>query len=146
MSLWESFAATVTLLMVFARLRWKRSAHGAPNSQRYSRSWQRTEARRTLLEPDQLPTDETFHMSACDNCEVRMPVPLSRTSLERLPWRIVWICQACGHAQRAAVAPHILVTLAKLDRPGGMRMSAREVAAWKNATVAELNEAFSAEL
>ena len=146
MSLWESFVVTATLLTVFALLRWKRSEHGAPNSQRYSHYSQRTEARQTLLEPDQLPTEQTFHMSACRNCDARLPVPLSKTSLERMPWRIVWICQVCGHGNRAAVAPHILKTLVQLDRVGGMRMSAREVTRWREATVEELNEAFAEEL
>lgn len=126
MGWWESFVVTATLLTVFALLRSKPSAHDEPNSQRYSRFSRRTEARPTLLEPDQTDTRRTYHVSYCHHCRSRDAVPLAETALERRPWRITWTCGVCRNLAEARVPPGFIEELRSLDRAGGTRISLRE--------------------
>lgn len=126
MSLSEIFGWTATLLTVFALLRWKQSERAAHNFPRYSHSSRPTEARQTLIEPDRIETDRTFHVSVCQHCQIRASIPLSETALERRPWRIAWKCGECGNTALAAVPREMIKTLLYQDRPGGMRISVRE--------------------
>lgn len=146
MGWWESFAVTVTLLTVFARLRSKRSAPGEPNSQHYSRYSPPTEARQTLFDPDHLQTDRTYHISWCQFCNEKSAIPLSLTSLERRPWRVVWQCPNCSKTTSAAVPERFVDEFLDLDRAGGMRISIREIKAFDKASIEDLTRAVAVEL
>jgi hypothetical protein len=145
MGWWESFVVTVTLLTVFARLRSKRSAPDAPSSPRYSRSSRRTEARPTLLEPDQTDTYRVFHVSYCPHCSARDAIRLSETALERRPWRVTWRCVTCNNLAEAKVPAQLLRDLRRFDRVNGMRISLREYWSFV-AALDDLEEAFEDEL
>ena len=145
MGWWESFAVTVTLLTVFARLRSKRSAPDAPSSPRYSRSSRRTEARPTLLEPDRVDTGHVFHVSYCPHCGSRDAIPLAETALERRPWRVTWRCVVCKHLADAKGPPQLLKDLRAFDRAGGMRLSLREYFAFR-ADLEDVEDAVADEL
>ena len=99
-----------------------------------------------MLEPDRLETDRTFHVSYCSSCNQKAAIPLSDTSLERRPWRVVWRCPACEEMTAAAVPPQLVDDFLALDRAGGMRISVREAKEFDMATVDELNRAFTEEL
>ena len=145
MGWWESFAVTVTLLTVFARLRSKRSAPDAPSSRRYSPFSRRTEARPTLLEPDRVDTGHVFHVSYCPHCGSRDAIPLAETALERRPWRVTWRCVVCKNMADAKVPPQLLKELRAFDRAGGMRLSLREYFAFR-ADLEDVEDAVADEL
>lgn len=145
MSQSDIFGWIVTSLTVVALLLWKRYGRGARSFLPYSRFSRHTEARQSLIEPDRIETDRTFHVSNCQHCGQRDSVPLSQTALERNPWRITWRCYNCRKICLASVPPPILNTLRSQDRAGGMRISIRELRNF-TAQLDDLEEAVREEL
>jgi hypothetical protein len=86
------------------------------------------------------------HDGKCEHCGVQTVVPMSRTRLERRPWRIVWWCDVCGRQSRAKVAPELVPVLVSWDRAGGMGLSMREVADFVSADADEFARAVEEEL
>ena len=67
------------------------------------------------------------HNGVCQNCGCDIPVPMTRTRLERRPWRLVWWCQVCGSQQKVPCPPEVIALFAEWDRAGGTSLSMREV-------------------
>lgn len=86
------------------------------------------------------------HEATCRHCGVLVSVPMSRTRLERGPWRIVWRCHVCGRLSRTLCPTELVGLFAGWDRVGGMCLSMREVAALVKTDLDVLNRAVVDEL
>lgn len=86
------------------------------------------------------------HDGQCHNCGVQIPVPMSRTRLERRPWRMVWWCHVCGRLSRKTCSDELVSLLEDWDRPGGTVLSMREVADFVSVDLDGLNRAVLDEL
>ena len=140
----EIFAVAVMLRMVRSWRRSKRSAPGAHNSRRSSRFSQPTVQRPNSLAD--VDPSRVQHDGPCEHCGVRATVPLTRTRLERRPWRIVWWCAVCGQQARAHCPQELVPVFAAWDKAGGMGMSMREVADMVSVDLDVLNAAVEDEL
>jgi hypothetical protein len=86
------------------------------------------------------------HDSPCQSCGVQTPVPMSRTRLERRPWRLVWRCPVCGQQGKTACPPELVDTFTGWDRAGGTSLSMREVADMVGVDLDALNRAIEDEI
>jgi hypothetical protein len=68
----------------------------------------------------------TMHDSTCGTCKVKASIPLSRSRLEVRPWRLMWLCEVCGHLGRVLVPRELVPDLLRLERAGGLVVSQRE--------------------
>lgn len=93
-----------------------------------------------------LDPDRTLHDAPCLACGARLTVPLSRTRLERRPWRFVWWCEACGDLAQFPAPPDLIGPMRRLDRAGGAAISVREVRRFEGASAAEWEDAVREEL
>lgn len=141
---WEISVGFVTLLTVRRLLRWRRSGHDGRNSRHSSRSSQRIGLKSNLL-ADSDPS-RIAHDGRCEHCGAQVVVPMSRTRLERRPWRIVWWCQVCGRQSRAMVPSKLVPVFASWDKAGGMGLSMREVSDMVGVSLAEFERAVDEEL
>ena len=141
---WESFVVTVTLLTVFARLRWKPSAHDEPNSPPSSHSSPPTDQKLNLL-ADADPS-RIGHQSVCETCEYEDIIPMRVTRLERRPWRLVWRCQVCGNQSRAKCPPQLVPVFIEWDKAFGTTISLREVVEFTKSDLGEFEQAVEDEL
>ena len=144
MPLWESIVVLGIWLTVRRWLRWRRSVHGAPNSPHYRRSSQHIAQRSSLLanaDPERIA-----HNGVCRSCGSDVPVPMTRTRLERRPWRLVWRCEVCGSQQKVACPPEALGAFIAWDRAGGTSLSMREVADMAQTDLAEFERAMQEEI
>lgn len=144
MRLWESFVVTVTLLTVFALLRWKPSAPDARNSRPSSRSSPHTDPRRTLLA--EADPRRVGHDSVCEVCKSEVVVPMAQTRVERRPWRLVWRCSVCGAQSRARCPEELVPTFIAWDRAYGTSISMRELVEFMKTDLDGLSQAFEDEL
>ena len=71
---------------------------------------------------------------------------MSRTRLERRPWRLVWWCDVCGKQSRALCPPELVPVFVGWDKAGGTSLSMREVAELVQVDLDELNTAIEDEL
>jgi hypothetical protein len=71
---------------------------------------------------------------------------MSRTRVERRPWRLVWWCDVCGRQSRAKVPPELVPVFIGWDRAGGTTLSMREVSEMVQVDLDELNAAIEDEL
>lgn len=123
----------------------RRLERGVPSSPRSSLSSTRTGLRPTSS-VSTLDPDRTFHDAPCLLCRSREPVPLSKTRLERRPWRLVWTCVSCGDQATFPAPPDLIPEMRKLERPGGVAISLREARQFAAATAAEFDDALRDEL
>jgi hypothetical protein len=93
------------------------------------------------LEPDQV-----LHDAPCLNCGARLPVLLSRTRLEKRPWRLVWACLACERTAEFPAPPDLIRPMLDLQRAGGVAISAREAKAFAAVSADEFERAVRDEL
>lgn len=137
-------AACVTWLTVTVLLAWRPSVRGALSYLRSSRY-----SLPTVLNPNSLGDVDPArvqHDGKCENCGVQAAVPLSRTRLERAPWRIVWWCEVCGRQSRAICPDELVPVFVKWDRAGGMGLSMREVADMVGVSLDVVQQAIEDEL
>lgn len=73
-------------------------------------------------------------------------MPLSRTRLERRPWRLVWWCHVCGKQSRSSCPPELVPQFLEWDRVGGLAVSMREVAEMVGVSLDEVERAIADEL
>jgi hypothetical protein len=71
---------------------------------------------------------------------------MSRTRLERHPWRIVWWCAVCGRQSRAPCPAELVGLFSSWDKAGGTSLSMREVADLVRVDLDALNRAVEDEL
>ena len=71
---------------------------------------------------------------------------MTRTRLERRPWRLVWRCQVCGSQQRVPCPPEAIAVFVEWDRAGGTSLSMREVADMVYADLDEFERALRDEV
>jgi hypothetical protein len=144
MPLWETCVVLGIWLTVRRWRRLRRSGRGAPSSPPSRPLSQRIEQRRSwLAESD---PERVAHDSPCGSCGVQTPVPMTRTRLERRPWRLVWRCPVCNQQGRFACPPELVDVFAKWDRAGGTSLSMREVADMVRVDLDALNRAIEEEL
>ena len=93
-----------------------------------------------------LDPDRTFHDAPCLLCRSREPVPLSKTRLERRPWRLVWTCMSCGDEAHFPAPPDLIPEMRALERAGGVAISVREARAFSAMSAAEFETALRDEL
>ena len=86
------------------------------------------------------------HNGKCEHCHAETIVPMTRTRLERRPWRLVWWCSVCGRQSRALCPPELVDTFVAWDKAGGMSLSMREVAEFVGVDLDELHRAVEDEL
>lgn len=141
---WESIVIVGTLLMVIVWRRWRRSDHDVLSSPPFRPSSERTEQRRNLL-ADADP-ERIAHNNVCRNCGCAIPVSMTRTRLERRPWRLVWRCELCGSQQKVPCPPEVIETFIEWDRAGGTSLSMREVAEMVQVDLDALNRAIEDEI
>ena len=144
MPLWESIVVLGIWLMVKRWLRWRRSDPDALSSPLYRPSSERTGQRRNLL-ADADP-ERIAHNGVCRDCGCDIPVSMTRTRLERRPWRLVWRCQVCGSQQKVTCPPEVIETFIEWDRAGGTSLSMREVAEMVQTDLAEFERAVQDEI
>ena len=142
---WLEISVVVAIwLTVKGWLRSKRSGRAAPNSRRFSRSSQPT-----VRNPNSLADadpERIAHNGACEHCGVQAIVPLSRTRLERRPWRLVWWCSVCGQQARAICPPELVPMFLEWNRAGGLALSMREVAEMGKVSLEDIERAIEDEL
>ena len=141
---WESTVIVGILLMVIVWRRWRRSDHDAHSSPPFRPSSEHTEQRRNLL-ADADP-ERIAHNGVCRNCGCDIPVSMTRTRLERRPWRLVWWCQVCGSQQKVPCPPEAIDTFVGWDRAGGTSLSMREVAEMVQTDLGEFERALRDEI
>ena len=73
-------------------------------------------------------------------------MPLSRTRLERRPWRLVWVCESCGDEAHVPAPPDLIGPMRELDRAGGAAISVREARAFAAMSADEFETALRDEL
>ena len=144
MPLWESIVVLGIWLTVKRWLRWKRSDLDAPSSPLYRPLSERTGQRRNLLAESD--PERIAHNGVCRHCGCDIPVAMTRTRLERRPWRLVWRCQLCGSQQKVACPPEVIQTFIEWDRAGGTSLSMREVAEMVQTDLAEFERAVQDEI
>ena len=93
-----------------------------------------------------LDPDRTFHDAPCLGCRSREPVPLTKTRLERRPWRLVWTCESCGDEAQFPAPPDLIPQMRGLERVGGAAISVREARRFATATADEFESAVRDEL
>jgi hypothetical protein len=140
----ESIGVLAIWLTVKGWRRWRRSVRGVPNSPHSSRSSLPTVQNPNLL-ADTDPK-RVLHDGMCEWCGVNIAVPMSRTRLERRPWRLVWWCGVCGRQSRALCPPELVGLFVGWDKAGGTSLSMREVAEMVSVDLDELNAAIEDEL
>ena len=95
---------------------------------------------------DDVDPARVAHNGSCEHCGVVVPVPLSRTRLERRPWRLVWWCSVCGRQARAICPPELAPLFLKWDCAGGLALSMREVADMVQVSLEDIERAIEDEL
>lgn len=71
---------------------------------------------------------------------------LSRTRLEKRPWRLGWECQACGKQTTFPAPDDLVPAMLELERAGGVALSSREVREFARVSVEEFEAAVREEL
>ena len=138
-------ALTVIWLLAKLRRLEKRYGPDARSSRRSSRS-----STPTGLRPSSpvsaLDPEKTLHDAPCLGCRARTPVPLSKTRLERRPWRLVWRCESCGDEAHFPAPPDLIGPMRELEKAGGVGISVREARAFAAASADEFDQAVRDEL
>jgi hypothetical protein len=140
----EIWLVTGIWLTVKGWRRWRRSGRGGDSFPPSSRS-----SRPTVRNPSSLADQDPAriaHDGSCEWCGAQTVVPLTRTRLERHPWRLVWWCSVCGRQARAHCPPDLVPVFVRWETAGGMSLSMREVADMVSVDLDELNRAIEEEL
>lgn len=141
---WVIIASVVIWQTLKELLAWRRSVLAGRNSRPSSRS-----SLPTVQNPNSLTDVDPAliqHDGKCENCGSQVAVPLSRTRLERSPWRIVWWCEVCGRQSRAICPDELVPVFVKWDTAGGMGLSIREVADMVSVSLDDVQQAIEDEL
>lgn len=93
-----------------------------------------------------LDPERTLHDAPCLSCGARLTVPLSKTRLEKRPWRLVWQCEGCDGTAEFPAPPDLIGPMRRLERVGGIAISVREARAFAQASDEEFDEAVRTEL
>jgi hypothetical protein len=86
------------------------------------------------------------HKATCEHCAAEVVVRMSRTRVERRPWRMVWWCSVCGRQSRVLVPDELVGLMVSWDRAGGTSLSMREVADMVGVSLDEFERAVDEEL
>ena len=71
---------------------------------------------------------------------------MTRTRLERRPWRLVWRCEVCNSQQKVPCPPEVVALFAEWDRAGGTSLSMREVSEMVQTGMDEFEQALRDEV
>jgi hypothetical protein len=90
--------------------------------------------------------EQVLHDAPCLECGARIPVQLSRTRLEKRPWRLAWTCIACERLTTFPAPDDLIPAMLELQRAGGVAISEREVREFVGAGSDEFEAALREEL